>query len=103
MVIESQSLYDYLGKAAGPELGQKVHAAAVAKGVFIGKRSIEKHIVPEGHVCTYQVSFLDEYFNKKPVVQVTLEDRVKTLEEKLEHLERIVGQVADRKVDDLPF
>jgi len=103
MVIESQSLYDYLGRPAGPELGQKVHAAAVAKGVFIGKRSIEKHIVPEGHVCTYQVSFLDEYFNKKPVVQVTLEDRVKTLEEKLEHLEKIVGQTFGKKEDDLPF
>ena len=103
MVIESQSLYDYLGKAAGPELGKKVHAASIAKGVFIGKRSIEKHIIPEGHVCTYQVSFLDEYFNKKPTAQLSLEDRVKSLEEKLEHLERIIGQAADKKVDDLPF
>ena len=103
MVIESQSLYDYLGKPAGPELGQKVHAAAIAKGTWVGKKDIEKSIVPVGYVCTYPISFLDEYFNKKPVAQVTLEDRVRALEEKLEHLERIVGQAADKKVDDLPF
>jgi len=108
MVIEAQSLFDYLGRPAGPELGQKVHAAAVAKDVFIGKRSIEKHIVPEGHVCTYQVSFLDEYFNKKPVVQVTLEDKIKLLEDRVKLLEDKADLLyphlkSNNKADDLPF
>jgi len=102
MVIESQSLFDYLGKAAGPELGQKVHAAATTKDVWIGTKTIEKSLVPAGYVCTYPISFLDEYFNKKPA-KLSLEDRVKALEEKLNHLERIVGKAADKKVDDLPF
>jgi len=103
MVIETQSLFDYLGRPAGSDLGQKVHASAVNKGVHIGTKDIETSLVPAGYVCMYPISFLDEYFNKKPVVQKTLEDRVKALEEKLEHLERIVGQAADEKVDDLPF
>ena len=37
MIIETQSLFDYLGRPAGSDLGQKVHAAAVGKGVYIGK------------------------------------------------------------------
>ena len=103
MVIETQSLFDYLGRPAGSELGQKVHAAAVAKGIHIGTKDIETSIVPQGYVCMYPISFLDEYFDRKPAVQIALEDRVKILEEKLEHLERIVGQAADKKVNDLPF
>tara|TARA_R110002020_G_scaffold6821_2_gene28942 strand:+ start:1701 stop:2012 length:312 start_codon:yes stop_codon:yes gene_type:complete len=103
MVIETQSLFDYLGRPAGSDLGQKVHAAAIGKGVHIGTKDIEKSIVPAGYVCMYPISFLNEYFDRKPAAQVALEDRVKALEEKLEHLERIVGQTADKKVDDLPF
>ena len=103
MIIETQSLFDYLGRAAGSDLGQKVHAAAVSKGVYIGKKDIEKSKIPVGYVCMYPISFLDEYFNKKPAEQVALEDRVKILEEKLEYLERIVGKLEDKKADDLPF
>ena len=102
MVIESQSLYDYLGKPAGPELGQKVHAAAISKGVFIGKKSIEKHIVPEGHVCTYQVSFLNEYFGRKSTIQLNLEDRIEALEKRVSFLEE--KYLKNEKIeDDLPF
>ena len=103
MVIEAQSLFDYLGRPAGPDLGKKVHDTAIAKGAWIGTKNIEPSIVPAGYVCTYAISFLDEYFDRKSAAQITLEDRVKILEEKLEHLERIVGQTADKKVDDLPF
>jgi len=103
MIIETQSLFDYLGRPAGSDLGQKVHAAAVGKGVHIGTKDIEPSLVPAGYVCMYPISFLDEYFNRKPAEQVALEDRVKALEEKLNHLERIVGKAADKKVDDLPF
>ena len=66
MVIESKSLFDYLGKPAGGELGLEVHAAAVKKDVWIGKKDMEKNIVPAGYVCTYPISFLDEYFNRTP-------------------------------------
>ena len=101
MVIEAQSLFDYLGKPAGPDLGKKVHDAAIAKGAWIGTKNIEPSIVSSGYVRTYSVSFLDEYFDRKSVARISLEDRVKALEEKLEHLERIVGQAADKEADDL--
>ena len=87
MVIESKSLFDYLGKPAGDKLGLEVHAAAVKKDVWIGKKDMEKNIVPAGYVCTYPISFLDEYFNRKPAEQVAkieaLEARIETLEKKI--------------------
>jgi len=100
MVIETQSLFDYLGRPAGSDLGQKVHASAVAKGVYIGTKDIEKSLVPSGYVCMYPISFLDEYFDRKPAAQVSLEDRVRILEEKVKQLEG--GEIV-RKEDDLPF
>jgi len=105
MVIESQSLFDYLGKKAGSELGQKVHAAAAAKDVWIGTKEIEKSLVPSGYVCTYPISFLDEYFNKKPskpIHSTVLEDRIEELEKRVEYLEK--KYLKDEKLeDDLPF
>ena len=100
MVIESQSLYDYLGRPAGSDLGQKVHAAAIAKGVFIGTKEINKNLVPQGKVCTYPITFLDEYFNRKPTTYLNLEERVRALEEKVKQLEG--GDIVSNE-DDLPF
>ena len=101
MVIESKSLYDYLGKKAGSELGKKVYAAAIKKDVWVGRKNMEKHIVPEGYVCTYPVSFLDEYFNKKPF---TLEDKIEALEARIETLEKKLNEIKTSEInDDLPF
>lgn len=105
MVIESQSLFDYLGQKAGSELGKKVHAAATAKDVWVGTKEIEKSLVPSGYVCTYPISFLDEYFNKKPskpIHSTTLEDRIEALEKRVEYLEK--KYLKNKKIeDDLPF
>ena len=108
MIIETQSLYDYLGRPAGKDLGTKVHAAAVAKGVYIGKKDIETSIVSAGYVCMYPTSFLDEYFNKKPAAQVALEDKIKLLEDRIKLLEDKVDILAphfksNKEADDLPF
>jgi hypothetical protein len=35
------SLYDYLGHAAGPDLGKRVAAAAAAKNIQFGTRHVE--------------------------------------------------------------
>ena len=105
MVIETQSLFDYLGRPAGSDLGQKVHESAVAKGVFIGKKDVEISLVPSGYVCTYPISFLDEYFNKKPskpIHSTVLEDRIEELEKRVEYLEK--KYLKDEELeDDLPF
>lgn len=66
-----KSLYEYLGRAAGPELGQQVYAAAKAAGV-----SAESHEVSNpkytGVILKYPVSFLDKHFN--PTIHLTAED-----------------------------
>ena len=105
MVIETQSLYDYLGKPAGSDLGKKIHSAAIAKDVFIGTKEINKNLVPQGKVCTYPITFLDEYFNKKPskpIHSTVLEDRIEELEKRVEYLEK--KYLKDEELeDDLPF
>ncbi len=108
MIIETQSLFDYLGRPAGSDLGQKVHAAAVGKGVHIGTKDIEPSLVPAGYVCMYPISFLDEYFNRKPAEQVALEDKIRLLEDRVKLLEDKIDLLLphfkpNNKVDDLPF
>ena len=69
-----KSLYEYLGRAAGPELGQQVYAAAEAKGVRADSHEVSNPKYT-GIILKYPVSFLDEYF-KKPnqTVQEILDD-----------------------------
>ena len=55
------SLYDYLGKAAGQELGASVNRAAVEKEVEFKQRFISNPAY-HGNVHLYPVEFLDEYF-----------------------------------------
>jgi len=55
------SLYDYLGHAAGPDLGKRVAAAAAAKNIQFGTRHVE-HKGYTGQVLLYPKEFLDEYF-----------------------------------------
>ena len=55
------SLYDYLGRAAGPELGKRVASAAAAKKITFGSRQIENKTYT-GEVLLYPKSFLDEFF-----------------------------------------
>ena len=59
--MEKISLYDYLGRAAGPELGQKVATAAAAAGVKGSMREISNPAY-KGPVMLYPKAFLDLYF-----------------------------------------
>jgi hypothetical protein len=58
------SLFEYLGYAAGSELGKEVAATAVAL-----KETITEHHVSNpkytGKIKLYRREFLDEYFGKK--------------------------------------
>ena len=62
---ETLSLYEYLGKAAGPDLGK-----AVAQAAYKAKVKITSHEVKNpkytGTILKYPKSFLDEYFGKTP-------------------------------------
>ena len=59
--MEMMSLYDYLGRAAGPELGQKVATAAAAAGVKGSMREVSNPAY-KGPVMLYPKAFLDLYF-----------------------------------------
>ena len=59
--MEMMSLYDYLGRAAGPELGQKVATAAAAAGVKGSMREVSNPSY-KGPVMLYPKAFLDLYF-----------------------------------------
>ena len=55
------SLYDYLGHAAGPDLGKQVASAAAKSGVKHEIREV-KHSGWNGPIQLYPRAFLDLYF-----------------------------------------
>ena len=59
--MNMMSLYDYLGRAAGPELGQKVATAAAAAGVKGETRQVSNPVY-KGPVMLWPKAFLDLYF-----------------------------------------
>ena len=59
--MKMMSLYDYLGRAAGPELGQKVAQAAASQKIKSEIREVS-HIGYKGPVMLYPKSFLDNFF-----------------------------------------
>jgi hypothetical protein len=62
--IPMTSLFDYLGRAAGAELGGQVYATAKRL-----KETVESRIVEtknyRGQVMVYRKAFLEEYFENK--------------------------------------
>lgn len=60
---EYLSLYEYLHRAAGEELGEKVNKYAQSKNQPIKTKYI-KNPVYEGKVHLYTRGFLDEYFKE---------------------------------------
>ena len=55
------SLYDYLGKPAGSELGKKVNAYAYVRQAETGLRYVENPVY-KGKIMEYTKEFLDEFF-----------------------------------------
>ena len=64
MEDKMMSLYDYLGYAAGGQLGKKVAYAAAKANVQHGTRYV-KNKKYEGEVMLYPESFLVEYFTNQ--------------------------------------
>jgi hypothetical protein len=60
------SLYDYLGKAAGRELGTQVKTYAALKKTKIGFRDISNPVY-KGKVMLYEREFLDEFFKTQAI------------------------------------
>lgn len=76
------SLYEYLGRPAGSELGKQVAEVAIKLKETIKNQEISTPNYT-GKVLTYRREFLDDYFgNKKPVE---------------------IPQIVEDEDDDLPF
>ena len=59
------SLYDFLGKPAGGELGLEVATEASQRGVRSSRIDVDTSIISAGYVKTYPETFLKEYFYKE--------------------------------------
>jgi len=62
------SLYEYLGKRAGMDLGQKVFQEAKKQGIKVASKNIKQGGY-EGKVMCYPITFLTGYFNAMGVPQ----------------------------------
>jgi hypothetical protein len=60
---EYRSLYEYLGHAAGADLGKAVAAAAGKQNIKITSHEVSNSKYT-GTILKYPVSFLNEYFGK---------------------------------------
>ena len=58
------SLYDYLGEAAGPELGKDVYKVALEMKEPVSTREVETTYY-NGKVMLYRKEFLKKYFDAK--------------------------------------
>ena len=60
------SLFDYLGKAAGPALGERVNIYSQIRKQPLKQREISNPAY-KGKVCLYKKSFLDEFFKVEKI------------------------------------
>jgi hypothetical protein len=67
--MEYLSLYDYLGKAAGNELGREVAQAAMSANVKRETREVSNSKY-EGKVYLYPKDFLEFYFREPETYQI---------------------------------
>jgi hypothetical protein len=86
--VEMMSLYDYLKRPAGKQLGEQVAAYAKLRKAKYGTKQVSNPVY-QGEVMVYTKAFLDECFNAK-----------KLFDPKQEDLTEINTQLANL---DLPF
>lgn len=66
------SLYDYLGRAAGMELGGEVYKVAVAENIPMEIRIVNTATY-SGEITLYPKSFLERYFEDREGKQIHIE------------------------------
>lgn len=65
MQEQYQSLYNYLGKPAGIDLGKLVFTEAKKQNIKVQYKDVSTPKY-KGKIMTYPTSFLENYFNPKP-------------------------------------
>jgi hypothetical protein len=88
--MEYLSLYDYLGHAAGSDLGKEVAAAATQAGIRLETREVDNPKYT-GTILLYPKNFLDFYFREPASYQI---------EDDLPQGHDWTGNLSD---DELPF
>jgi hypothetical protein len=68
---EYLSLFDYLGKAAGRELGKEVNNEAIKFNVQTKIREVSNQTY-KGKIMLYPKSFLETYFNNRQLKTIEL-------------------------------
>jgi hypothetical protein len=58
------SIYDYLGKAAGPTLGKHIFEIAIKKRIPMSSKEVSNPKY-KGKIMMYPYVFLDDYFNSR--------------------------------------
>tara|TARA_R110001632_G_scaffold57136_1_gene139748 strand:- start:587 stop:928 length:342 start_codon:yes stop_codon:yes gene_type:complete len=108
---EQLSLFEHLGRAAGPDLGKEVMEAALNHKdyVEVSEKSVSTPYY-EGVVKTYPKSFLVEYFAKEEKSsfreKVTVDTKIEYLVNHLETLEKRILRLENEghhEADELPF
>jgi hypothetical protein len=69
------SLYDYLGKPAGGELGAEVAKSATTKNIPYSTKYVET-LKYKGKIMMYPVYFLDEYFKRSSPTRAIVSSKV---------------------------
>ena len=62
--MEFKSLYDFLGKAAGRELGLEVAKAALRDRILVQTKNVSNRQY-KGEIKMYPVYWLEEYFDTR--------------------------------------
>ena len=106
--MEYKSLYQYLGRAAGSELGSKVMDKAIKHEIKYRKQEVDPKLVPCGFVYSYPVNFLDNFFKKTNTGSTfgDLERRLDLLEKKVFGEDKLLGEgivFSPVDKDELPF
>lgn len=60
--MEFKSLFDFLGKAAGRELGLEVAKAALTEGILVTTKNVSNRQY-KGEIKMYPVYWLEAYFD----------------------------------------
>lgn len=88
-----QSLYEFLGKPAGPELGKQVATAAVEQKIKMQEQQVSTKNYT-GKIITYPISFLENYFNGT---------QHHSNNGKILLLDHQLGDLSRNRTEDLPF
>ena len=99
------SLYDYLGRAAGPDLGKQVAYAAAKAGIKSEIREVS-HVGYKGPIMLYPRTFLDNFFGgglNESTSEKQLEIKSNNAERRMDKMNKSLPSVIGQVVGQIEF